>query len=277
MAVLPQSVAMLKIPGPPAIGETLQIINGVPSYDQNDFNPAKLVRAVNHLLPMGKEKAIRQLRAFLKIARDSTNETVRREENIDTSDRTCVFLIVRLLFECAEPKGELPDIATVPFTPYPDEVWKKLWPLHPLYLEDDLPFFLVNGGCMDEQPDRPERHVDWAEKHGKLRSKPLRPLDNPMAAANRLVTLPQTKLLYKDQDFKDLLYRQAWNIIEDVDPRIPKPKPIPPVNTWDRPDWDARRESRFEVQDPLERGRAEIYHGVKLPSGAPTLPVRKRS
>ena len=43
VGVLPQSVAMLTIPGPPAIGETMQIINGAPSYDQDNFNPAKLV------------------------------------------------------------------------------------------------------------------------------------------------------------------------------------------------------------------------------------------
>jgi hypothetical protein len=246
---LPQSVAMLKIPGPPAISETMQIINGVPSYDQNDFNPAKLVRAVNHLMPMGKEKAIRELRAFLKIARDSTNETVRCDENIDTSDRTCVFLIVRLLFECAEPKGELPGIATVPFMPVPDEKDRKFWLLHPVYLQDDVPFFLCNGGALGGMPDQPERHVDWAEEHGRIRSRPLRPLDNPMTAAGRLIALPQTKRLYKDQDFKDLLYRQAWNIIEDVDPRIPKPKPITPANTFDEPDWDARVKaaSKFKI------------------------------
>ena len=108
--VLPQSVAMLKIPGPPAISKTMQIINGAPSYDQNDFNPAKLVRAVNYLMPMGKKKAIRELRTFLEIARDTVNETVRRDEDIDTSDRTCVFLIVHLLFESADPKEQLPDI-----------------------------------------------------------------------------------------------------------------------------------------------------------------------
>jgi hypothetical protein len=249
VAVLPQSVAMLTIPGPPAIAETMQIINGAPSYVQNDFNPAKLVRAVNHLVPMGKEKAIRQLRAFLRIARDSTNETVRYDENIDTSDRTCVFLIVRLLFECAEPTGKLPDIMTVPFVPSPADEDRKYWPLHPVFLQDDVPFFLVNGGMGGGMPDQPERHVDWAKKYGRIRSRPLRPLDNPMLAAERLVALPQTKRLYKDQDFKDLLYRQAWNIIEDVDPKIPKPKPIPPANIFDEPDWDARMKaaSRFEI------------------------------
>jgi hypothetical protein len=163
-----------------------------------------------------------------------------------------VFLIVRLLFECAEPSEKLPDILTVPFVPSPTDKDRKFWPLHPVYLQDDVPFFLVYGGAMGGLPDQPERHVDWAEKYGKIRNKPLRPLDNPMTAAGRLVALPQTKRLYKDkigEDFKGMLYRQAWNVIEDVDPRIPKPKPVPPANTWDEPDWDARVKaaSKFKI------------------------------
>jgi hypothetical protein len=239
--VLPQSVAMLTIPGPPPIGKTMQIINGAPSYSQNDFNPAKLVRAVNHLMPMGKEKAIRELWEFLKVARDTVNETVRHDEDIDTSDRTCVFLIVRLLFECAEPKDALPAIATIPFTPTPEDKDRKLWPLYPVHLQDDVPFFMVWGGALGGCPDQPERHIDWAEKHGRIRRKPLRPIDNPMEAASRLMALPQTSRLYWDSPpyYGVIPLRQAWNIIEDADPKLPKPRPVRRANTWDEPDWDA--------------------------------------
>jgi hypothetical protein len=62
-----------------------------------------------------------------------------------------------------------------------------------------------------------------------------------MIAATRLVALPQTQRLdYINQYYRDIPYRQAWNIIEDVDPKLPKPRPIPPANTWDEPDWEAR-------------------------------------
>jgi hypothetical protein len=247
--VLPQSVTMLDIPGPPAIGRTMQIINGAPSYDPKDFNPAKLVRAVNHLMPMGKKKAIQELREYLKIARDSANETMRREENIDTSDRTCVFLIVRLLFESAEPNEKPPAIMTVPFTPIPDDKDKTYWPLYPIHMQDDVPFFLVYGGGLGGVPDQPERHIDWAEKHGRLRSKPLRPIDNPMLAAARLAALPQTERLYDGESdyYKATPYRQAWNIIEDADPKLPKLRPIPPASTWDEPDWDVRVKAAGEL------------------------------
>jgi hypothetical protein len=264
-AVLPQSVTMLTIPGPPPINQTMRIINGAPSYSQNDFNPAKLVRAVNHLTPMGKEKAIPELRAFLKIARDSTNETVRCDEDIDTSDRTCVFLIVRLLFEPAEPGGELPDIATVPFVPVVDEKNKdkKLWPLYPVYLQDDVPFFLVYGGALGGMPDQPDRHVDWAEKHGKIRGTLLRPIDNPMLAAARLAALPQTQRLYKGSNeyYKQIPYRQAWEIIEDADPKLPKPRPIRPANSWEEPRWDDRAKAAAKID--IHWSKAEQRYVVK--------------
>ena len=57
-----QSAAMLKIPGPPVISKTMQIINGAPSYEPENFNPAKLVRTVNHLMPMRSEKTGRRKR-----------------------------------------------------------------------------------------------------------------------------------------------------------------------------------------------------------------------
>ena len=131
----------------------------------------------------------------------------------------------------------------------------KYWPLYPVHLQDDIPFFLVYGGGLGGQPDQPERHVDWAEKHGRIRSKPLRPIDNPMLAAARLAALPQTKRLYRDSPdyYKETTYRQAWNIIEDADPKLPKPRPIPPENTWDEPDWDTRTRPR----------RSSIFTGAK--------------
>jgi hypothetical protein len=243
-AVLPQSVTMLTIPGPPRINETMQIINGAPSYDQHGFNPAKLVRAVNHLMPMGKVKAIYELREFLKIARDShfARET-RIDEDIDTSDKTCVFLIVRLLFEPLDPARELPPILTVPFAPEPDEGDKIFWPLHPVFLQDDVPFFLVYGGGMGGQTQEPDVHLNWAEQYGKIRTKPLRPINNPMIAAERLASLEQTKRLYDDPrspDFKAMFYEQAWNIIVDVDPELSKHLPVLRADACDDPDWNER-------------------------------------
>ena len=105
-------------------------------------------------------------------------------------------------------------------------------------------------------PDQPERHVDWAEKYGRIRTKLLRPIDNPMTAAERLVALPQTKRLYKGrigETFKAILYRQAWNIIKDVDPRTLKAKPVPSPdedeNEYGDRYWDTRAKAaaKFKI------------------------------
>lgn len=243
-AVLPQSVTMLTVPGPPTISKTMQIINGAPCHNQLHFNSAKLVRAVNHLAALGKTDAIQELRQFLKMARDSHHDPLGRvEENIDTSDNTSVFLIVRLLFEPAKPGDELPPILTIPFAPIPPVADRALWPLHPLALQNDVPFLLVVDGAMGGQPQPPGEHVDWAEQHGRIRSTPLRPMDNPMIAAERLHALPQTTRLFSDKFHeydKDMLYQQAWNILEDACPDLFRSPPVRDDDCTSMPDWDQR-------------------------------------
>ena len=85
-----------------------------------------------------------------------------------------------------------------------------------------------------------------------LETGPLRPLDNPILAAQRLIALRQTSRLYVGEahDFADMLYQQAWNAIEEADPRVPKPKPFPVANQWEIPDWEARLQaaSRLKIR-----------------------------
>ena len=238
---------MLKIPGPPAISKTMQIINGAPSYHQEDFNPAKLVRAVNHLVPLGKEKAVSELREFMKIACRDQWIARRIEENIDTSDSTCVFLIVRLLFECDPESEKWPHIATVPFLPTPEKEDEAFWPMYPVHMEGDLPFLLVRWGALGGAPDEPERHVDWAEKHGRIRTTLLKPSVNPIAAAREISGRPQTQRLYghpKSVHWKveDVFYSQAWNILKDVDRKrvAGGMKSVLPVEVEDELDWEGR-------------------------------------
>jgi hypothetical protein len=215
--VLAQSVSTVRITGPQPLSPTLQAINGAPSVHAQDFNPVMLIRAVNHLHSLGKDKAIAELRRFLKIARWS-DQVARDPANIDTSDYQCVFLIVRLLFTPAEPGEKLPWMyigAMIPSPPKGD----LSWPLFPLALHEDVPFMLIHGVSLGGAPENPAAHVDWAEKHGRLRAKPLRPSDNPLAAVESLCALPQTqRLLGRASNAwgMDLLRRQAWRTVEDV-------------------------------------------------------------
>jgi hypothetical protein len=210
--ILPQTVTRISIAGPQPLSATMQAINGAPSATANRFDPVMLVRAVNHLHALGKDKAIAELYEFLKIAR--YNPHVERDPaNIDTSHYECVFLIVRLLFEPAEAGDRLPPMHA--FAPPPDKD-EALWPLFPLALQDDIPFIVGEPMMLQGSPELPSPHVAWAARRGKLRARPLRPADDPLRAVDKLMALPQTARLNAwPNDFSDRgdLRRQGWKTI----------------------------------------------------------------
>lgn len=238
--VLSQSVATITIAGPQPLSPTMEAINGAPSVCAHNFNPVMLIRAVNHLHALGKDKALAELREFLKIARDSHNAE-RDAKNIDTSDHQCVFLIVRLLFEPAEPGESLPRMMIGAMIPSPEEQDQALWPLFPLVVKDDIPFMLIEGVNLAGHAEPPHRHVAWAEKHGKLRARPLRPGDDPLAAVDKLMALPQTGRLFGEKD-RGVLRRQGWQMIDHLAQKPNGARDFLPQRGYDaKADWEEHK------------------------------------
>jgi hypothetical protein len=93
------------------------------------------------------------------------------------------------------------------------EADKSLWPLYPLAIQDDVPFLLINGVLLAGYPQHPFSHLDWAEKHGKLRAQPLRPADDPIAAVDKLIAQPQIGRLCGSDTLKIMLRYEAWQAI----------------------------------------------------------------
>jgi hypothetical protein len=205
--VLAKTVGTVRVQGPKPLGRTMRLINATLTVQPFEgCNPVSLVRAVNHLRSLGKAKAIARLREYLDIAGMSPLERW-DPANIDTSNRECVFLIVRLLFEPANSREKLPDIQIGGLSsPAPRAMQLPDNPLFPLVLRDDVPFLLPVGINHLGPPPDPADHVDWAEKHGKLRAKPLRPPDNPLTAADGLHAFQDTQELRQ----------QAWRMIEHL-------------------------------------------------------------
>lgn len=206
------TIGQLSMFGPEPLTPTMQIINSAPSISSASFDPVALVRAVNHLQAMGKDKAIAALKEFLEVTEGISPRSYSVEpipEDIDTADPECVFLIVRVLFEPARAGQKLPEVLTGGGSPWPDEKDMELWPLHPLELRDDLPFMVVTTlGNIAGLPQRPWEHIEWAEKFGKLRGAPLRPADNPLAIADALCSLAKMRRL----GFGEEIRHQALNI-----------------------------------------------------------------
>jgi hypothetical protein len=217
--ILPNTLGTIQIKGPNRLSPTMEAINGAPSVTWRNCNPIGLVRAVNHLQSLGKSKAVSEMREFLRIARDS-NGTERDPANIDTSDYQCIFLIVRLLFEPEDASEHLPPMHIGGMSPSPAKADEPLWPLFPLAIQDDIPFVLIDGAALLGLPESPSVHVDWAEKHGRLREKLLRPADDPILAVDKLIALPQTQRLL-DWHSPLVLRRQAWRTIASLARRSP--------------------------------------------------------
>jgi hypothetical protein len=208
---LPQSVTVLSITGPKALTPNMQILNASPSISSMDeFNPVPLVKAVNHLQELGKEKAIAELRAFMEMARFGFM-TKRDPANIDTSDNQSLLLVAQLLFEPAVAKQPRPEIR-IGLTVTPDKQDQGFWPVFPLGLQDDFPFLMGSWIILAGMPTQPEWLVDWAEKNAKLRAKPLRPPDDPLGAADAYMALPHVKKLLSP-GFGAGPRGQAWQAI----------------------------------------------------------------
>jgi hypothetical protein len=164
--ILPQTVGAIEIPGSPALDETLRLINGVPSPIGWDYDPVALIRAVNHLHALGKDKSIKALREFVRLA-NVYGDSKRDAANIDTSDQQCLHLLIPLLFETIG-KGR----------PHGTEFY--------ISVEGDIPFHNVRFGGSSGPRESTGYLVDWAEQNCRIRSKPLKPTNDPLSAVDAL-------------------------------------------------------------------------------------------
>jgi hypothetical protein len=90
------------------------------------------------------------------------------------------------------------------------------WPLFPLSLQNDIPFNHAEGLSLEGRAEDPSSHLYWAEKHGKLRTGLLRPINDPFVAAERLADSPLVKRLEGAFSDRDLLRCQAWNMVRHL-------------------------------------------------------------
>jgi hypothetical protein len=152
----------------------LRLIDKVPSYNSGyTYDPLALIRAVNALRPLGKDKALAVLTEYLRIAsiyNDSGSEGV--------------FLVLRVLFDVPADPGYMPHMYVG--APIPEEPTDpKRLPHFPLLLLDDVPLLLVTGYMLAGRPQAAEDHIAYFREKGHLRAKPLTPGSKPLHLLDR--------------------------------------------------------------------------------------------
>jgi hypothetical protein len=200
--VLAQTVGTVEVPGSPALDKTLQLINGVPSPTGWDYDPVALIRAVNHLQAMGKDRSIKALREFLQLAK-VYGPWERDSADIDTSDQQCLHLLIPLLFETVG-KGRAGDTRFY------------------ISVEGDIPFHNVRFSGSSGWRESTAYLVDWAEQNCQIRPRPLKPTDDPLSAVDALYAWHA-----KNEELLQHLRRQGWRTIAHlVDPNLKAPRAI---------------------------------------------------
>jgi hypothetical protein len=182
------------------------LIDQAPSYDSGyHYDPLAVIRIVNCLQPLGKNKALAAIDEYLRVASD-----------FDSPAREGVFLVLRVLFDVPAHPGQMPQMLVGAPWPAPPEDPKRL-PRYPILLQDDVPLMLVSGYMLAGFPEQPESHVKYFRKKGRLRDKPLVPGNAPLGLLDSWAK--NAGWLYEKDSASDgklLIANQILNMVDSV-------------------------------------------------------------
>jgi len=163
-------------PDPALFDETelrrlLGLLDVVPSYNAGArFDPRPLIRAVNALQPLGKDRALAAISEYLRVT-----------SPYEDGGYEGTLLVLRTLFDVPDAEGGLPPLLVgAPSPAAPDD--PALLPRFPLLLAGDIPFLAVRGYMLGGEAQPPGQHVEYYREHGTIRTAPLRPVDDPLGA-----------------------------------------------------------------------------------------------
>ncbi len=180
-------------------------------YDLRDlkerYNPRLVIRAVNALQPLGKEKALAAVAEFVRVS----------SELADVDTWEYLILVLRTLFEVPsvptafyeEETPKLPGVMLPDTTNSINLDDPRLLPRFPITIEGDIPFLLPTGVAGSTGPGpEPLLHVAYFRKYGKLRAKPLTPTNKPFAAIEEFINSPRWRLKTTDRGLSD---KRVWS------------------------------------------------------------------
>jgi hypothetical protein len=122
------------------------------------YDPSHVIAAVNALLPLGKDRALAALDAFVAGV------------DLAKEPRQGLFLVLRVLFEAdAHPPMQLGGSRP------PPPASASAIPRFPIAIIDDVPLMLVESYTLRGLPEPVTAHLDYYRVNGTLRAAPLAP------------------------------------------------------------------------------------------------------
>jgi len=138
----------------------LSLLDQVSTMTVENYNPAIVIKTVNYLHPLGKEKALEKISTYLKQADKKQNYNG-------------LFWVLRSLFDLPKEKDFPSVLLGKADIPSPDEP-KKL-PRFPIVIIDDVPLLVVRGYQLGGLPEPVGNHIKLFLQYGNLRKNLLAP------------------------------------------------------------------------------------------------------
>ena len=202
--------------------DLLRLLHTAPRLEGYQYDPLPVIRIINALQPLGREKALDVLGEYVRVSEETFHSGL--------------SLVLRVLFD-------LPDnvdsrrgwIIGMPSPSGPKDFHRI--PRFPIVLADDIPLMLVSGYTVASylsqkgDPTPLEKDLEFFTRHGKFRSQPLIPTDDPLGALTNLIASQQwiygnTNLTETDwfsfgekdteQREKSMLMEQLLRLIDSV-------------------------------------------------------------
>jgi hypothetical protein len=135
----------------------------------DSFDTLAYVKVVNTLQPYRKEQVLAVVNEYFRVCEFG-------EDN--------VLLMLRILFDPPNRRSFFPPHSSdndVSFPPWPSD--KAKVPRYPLVIIEDVPICIICGspdGSIWSDGSYIRRFLNYLEKEGQIRKKPLRPPDNPL-------------------------------------------------------------------------------------------------
>ncbi len=182
---IPATVKPLSVPAAQPLSHELELINRASRWPFSNPNGVDLIRAVNALHPLGKDRALAILDEYAKLTRSFEY----------FHDQEIVFWIIRLLFEPIRLDERIPPPMIGVFLVDRQSAEAMHWPLNPMAVSGDAPFMVGHQIGMGGNPEQPSSHIRWARLHGVVRDAKVVPTANPLAAAEAILGSRRFKAL----------------------------------------------------------------------------------
>ncbi len=226
-AVVPATVQMIEIPMSWDLSFELALLNRAGDWPHGTKNSVHLIRAVNALQRLGKDRALATLEQYQQFA--------------GMENQSSVYWIIRLLFEPITLDERQEGPTSVGLTHSVD------WPLAPMAMAGDVPFMPMHGVMFSSSLPNGEEQIIWARRHGVIRDEPLCPSMNPLEAADTILRSAQFAQVgeYSHDDGTRQAREQAMAMVADL---------LPPIDAGPYDDAEQDRQWRERVSQSIELG-----------------------